>query len=164
MDKMIIVLNLIGSVLIGSTIYFGYTAAYDVKYFVTHIYMALIAASMVILSQVAIFFYLIATGASIKEAAREKGIDFGVDVFKETGRFKKKAFPFAMLAILLAIATTAMGGAVHTGVLLPYIHGIVSWCTVCACIFSAVNAAKCFKENKLLIMKVIDTEMQKLKT
>ena len=164
MDKIIIILNIIGSALIGTTIFFGYSAGYDVSYFVTHIYMALFASSMVILSQVAIFFYLIATGASIKESAREKDIDFGVDVFKVTGGFKKKAFPFAMLAILLAIATTAMGGAVHTGVLMPYIHGIVAWCTICASIYSAINAASCFKKNKVLILKVIDTEMQKVKT
>ena len=148
------VLNFVGSVFLGATIFFGYIASYDVKNFIIHIYVALFAASLVILGQVAIFFYLIATGASIKESASE--LDFGVDVFKETGSFKKKVFPFAMVAILLVIATTAMGGAVHTGVLMPYVHGTIALVTISVTIFSTLNAGKCFKKNKVLILKVIE--------
>lgn len=157
MDRIIKILNFTGSGFIALTMFFGYFAGYDVDYFVIHIYMALFAASLVIMGQVAIFFYLIATGASIKESAAE--IDFGadVDVFKEIGSFKKKTFPFAMLTILLAIATTAMGGAVHTGVILPYIHGIVAWTTFGVSLFSIINAGKYFRMNKVFIAKVIET-------
>lgn len=138
------------------TIFFGYNAAYDVNYFVAHIYIALIAASLTILGQVAIFFYLLATGASIKEAFHEYKIDFGRDALKETREFKKKVFPFAMFTILLAIAVTALGGAVHTGMISQHVHGTAAWCLACCTIFSTFNAGKCFKKNKPLIMKVIE--------
>ena len=162
MDNVIKVLNFTACGFLGMTIFFGYQASYSVNNFVIHIYMALFAASLTIMGQVAIFFYLIATGASIKESASE--IDFGgVDVFKETKSFKKNTLPFAMLTILLAIATTAMGGAVHTGMLMPYIHGIAAWVTICVCMFSTLNAGKSFKKNKVLIMRVIEAGSQESK-
>lgn len=161
MDKIIKILNLAGSGFLGLTIFFGYRASYDVNNFVVHIYIALFAASLTIMGQVAIFFYLLATGSSIKEVAND--LDFGIDVFKETRRFKSRTFPFAMLTILLVIATTAMGGAVHTGIILPYIHGSAAWVAICASLFSTLNASKSFKKNKALIMRVIEAAQQQAK-
>lgn len=157
MDKMISGINFVGCGFICATIFLGYSAGVDVNYFVLHIYFALGSASLALLGQVAIFFYLLATGASIKESASE--IDFGMDAIRETKNFKMKTFPFAMLSILFLIATTALGGAVHTKVVAPYIHSSVAWGALCATIFSTINAGKYFAKNKALIMKVIDTSL-----
>lgn len=161
MDKIIRIINFVASGFLGLTIFFGYRATFDIHLFIIHIYIALFSASLAILGQVAIFFYLLGTGASIKEAANE--LSFGKEAVNEARSFKKKTFPFAMLAILLVIATTAMGGAAHTGVVLPYVHGIVAWTALCGNIFAIINAGKYLKMNKLLIKRVIETSPQTYK-
>ncbi len=154
MDKIIKILNFVASGFFLITISFGYVAGHSVDYFVAHIYIALIAASLMLLGQVAIFFYLLATGASIRESAHL--IDNGQDAVNQTKYFKKKTFPFAMLSILFIIGTTALGGAVHTRVVMPYVHSSVAWTCLCVTLFSTINAGKYFTKNKELILKVIE--------
>ncbi len=157
MDKMIKIINFTGCGFIAATMFFGFMAGHAVNTFIVHVYIALFAASLTILGQVAIFFYLLATGASIKESVGT--VDFGeLDAIKETRYFKKKAFPFAMLGIMFAIAVTALGGAVHTGLISTHIHAAVAFCALGINIFSTINAGKCFERNKVLIMKVIESE------
>lgn len=162
MDKIVKMLNFIGCGILCVTIFFGYCAGYEVNYFITHIYVALIAASLTLLGQVAIFFYLLATGASIKEMVNEIDFGEGVDAIKETKIFKMKTFPIAMLSIIFLIATTALGGAVHTGVVMPWIHGAVAWTALGVSLYSTINAGKYFERNKVLIMKVIENTPQQV--
>lgn len=154
MGKVIKITNLVACSFLGLTIFFGYSAEYGINLFITHIYIALFSASLAIIGQVAIFFYFLASGASIKESANK--LSFGGEAVSQTRYFKKRTFPFAMLTIFLVIAATAMGGAAHTGRVLPYIHGIVAWTALCSNIFSIINAGKYLKLNRSLIQKVIE--------
>ncbi len=78
-----------------------------------HIPLGLIAVVIGLFALVAAMFYLVVTGASIKEAVAGKGI--ARDYFERTKPLKKTLFPFCMMTVTLLIAMTVLGGAVHVG-------------------------------------------------
>jgi len=59
------------------------------------------------------FVYFLGTGLAVKEAHRNWGIS--QDYVRHTRRFKLRAYPIAMVAIVLIITTGILGGAVRSG-------------------------------------------------
>lgn len=59
------------------------------------------------------FVYFLGTGLAVKEARRNWGIS--ADYVRHTRAFKLKAYPIAMVAIALTIATGILGGAARSG-------------------------------------------------
>src|SRR5438552_2896255 len=66
------------------------------------------------------FVYFLGTGLAVKEAGRNWGI--GADYVRATRSFKLKAYPIAMVAIGLTIATGILGGAAKSRTVPVAVH------------------------------------------
>jgi hypothetical protein len=90
-----------------------------------HILLALVSSLLLLFSHCWIMFYLIGTGKAIKETVAEHSLAAGL--VGETRRFKARAFPSILLALVVAMATFILGGGVYTGSVPPWVHHTLFW-------------------------------------
>src|SRR5262245_9989836 len=80
-----------------------------------HIILVLIATGLSVFSHCMIMMYFVGTGRVIRETV-EKG-NLNQNYVAETKGYRKKIFRFALLAIVLVMLQTILGGGIHTKVL-----------------------------------------------
>ena len=88
-----------------------------------HVYMALPSFLLGILGHSMTMFYFIGTGKVVREAVQDGGLEG--DWIARTKEFKQQVFPAAMWAMGFIMATSILGGAVDTGHMAAWIHGLL---------------------------------------
>ena len=77
-----------------------------------HVLLALLASLLLLFSHCWILFYLIGTGKVIKGAVVEHELE--PEILDQLRDFKNQTSPWLLVAMILAIATFVVGGAVVT--------------------------------------------------
>ncbi|MFQ6673868.1 MAG: hypothetical protein ACE5GH_03655 [Fidelibacterota bacterium] len=120
-----------------------------------HATFALLTAILYLFTEVLVMFFFVGTGVSIKEYVQEKGVHSRFH--QRSVAVKKKLYPPTLLNVLLVMAVFIMGGAVDTGSLPPWPHGIL---TLIALAHFAITIRKqhgCFKENTAIVLEMTGT-------
>ena len=115
--------------LLGSAV-FGYTAASGAVAIGRHVTVALITTAVVLLSHTITIFYFVGAGSAIERETEERGIDLAYT--NEARRFRKRLFPWALVAIFLTMGTAMLGGGVHVRAVPPLVHHILALLTLLA--------------------------------
>ncbi|HEV8606977.1 MAG TPA: hypothetical protein VGQ99_16665 [Tepidisphaeraceae bacterium] len=100
-----------------------------------------------------VFTYFIATGKWIAHAIMVKQLDPGIA--NPTRSFKAAAFPAALGAITLAIATAVVGAAVDNQYLGPVWHHIMAVLLIAGNLGAAAVEYRAIRGNGLLIDEII---------
>lgn len=82
-------------------------------WFASHMVIGLFASVLTLMVHCLIFTYFLGTGRWVKEVARAYQLP-DADMPKLTREFKRKAFPPALFAMLITIATAATGAGAQT--------------------------------------------------
>lgn len=88
-----------------------------------HIITALIATGLSVFSHCMIMMYFVGTGRVIREMVEKAGLD--QMYVAETKSFRKRIFRVALLAMVLVMLQTILGGGVHTRILPVWFHDIL---------------------------------------
>lgn len=106
----------------------GYATAYGMAAVGTHVNVALIATMVVLLSHTITIFYFVGAGSAVERETEERGLDrLYLD---EAKRFRKRLFPWALLATFLTMFTAMLGGGVHVGAVPPLVHHVLALLTL----------------------------------
>ena len=119
-----------------------------------HIPLGLAAVVIGLFALVAAMFYLFVTGASIKEAVKERGLP--AEYYRRSKPFKKTLFPFCMLTITLLITMTVLGGAVHAGKVNRNIHLFFALATAVSYYYTIKKMKEVFQKDTALIADALD--------
>lgn len=108
-----------------------------------HLASALIGVLLSLFANLCIIFYFVGTGVWMKDRAKEvlsKDRDCALRIYKIyeiAGKLKGKSFPLASLAIVLALFTFILGGALQVGATWQWLHRtlaallvLISWLEV----------------------------------
>jgi hypothetical protein len=95
------------------------------------------------------FVYFLGTGLAVKEARRNWGI--GADYVRHTRSFKLKAYPIAMAAIALVVATGILGGAARSGAVPVSVHRALAFLSTAASIAAFVVALRLMLRNGFML-------------
>jgi hypothetical protein len=108
----------------------GYASSWGYADAARHVTLAIPAFILGTLAHAMGMLYFIGTGRVIKDAAAEHKL--GEEWAKEQKEWKQKVFPWATWTILLIMATSILGGAVDTGFLPAWVHGLLAVATLLA--------------------------------
>jgi sterol desaturase/sphingolipid hydroxylase (fatty acid hydroxylase superfamily) len=114
-----------------------------------HVLFGLSATFLLVMAHSFILFFLIATGAELKELEKRKG--WGDSFRRRSVAMKSRVFPVTTLALLVVIANFIVGGAAHTRVLPGWVHGVVAWATVVLCLVTLRREYGVLGDNNRLI-------------
>ena len=95
------------------------------------------------------FVYFLGTGLAVKEARRNWGI--APQHVRSTRRFKLQAYPIAMLAIALTVATGVLGGAVRSGAAPRGAHSLLAALAALATAASFVVSLRLILRNGFML-------------
>lgn len=147
-------LNVLAALLTVGAIVLGFfvPAFPEVLYY--HIPVGLAAAVLGLFALVAVMFYLVVTGAGIKEAVMKGGLS--AEYFQRTKPFKKELFPFCMMTITLFIAMTVLGAAVHVGKVNKNYHLFFALMTAISYGYTIKKTKEVFQKDRELIGSALD--------
>lgn len=128
MQAVIFALAVLSAPLLLASAVFGYSAAGDATVLGRHVTVALIATGVVLLSHTITIFYFVGTGSAIERETEERGID--LSYANRARRFRKRLFPWALIAIFLTMGAAMLGGGVHVRAIPPFVHHILALLTL----------------------------------
>ncbi len=102
---------------------------------------------------VAAMFYLVTTGAAVKEAVVENKLP--KELYYRTAALKKNLFPWCMAVIVLLICTTIIGGAVHTDKLDAKFHLWLAILTALVYLKTIARMKADFLNNRMIMADVL---------
>jgi len=102
---------------------------------------------------VAAMFYIITTGAAIREALQEKKLSG--DFNRRSANLKKNLFPWCMASITLLLTVTVVGGGVHVGKIPANVHLALSIAAVFAYVKTIRRMKENFHENRVIMADVL---------
>lgn len=117
-----------------------------------HLAAGIFGAAFLLLVHVIAMFYLIGTGAQIKEVAGD--LPDGGEVLRRTRRFKAHGFPFATMSILFLMATAVIGAGAHTHAVPGWVHGALAVPTVFLNLVAFVVEYRVLRANAELIRQI----------
>ncbi|MEE9562253.1 MAG: hypothetical protein V3W50_04190 [Thermoanaerobaculia bacterium] len=117
-----------------------------------HVLLALLASLLLLFSHCWILFYLIGTGKVIKGAVVEYGLD--PEMLDQIREFKNQTSPWLLLAMILAIATFVLGGAVVTKTVPAWAHQTLFYVTVVVQIVTLRRETRVLIANERLISDI----------
>lgn len=136
----------------------GYAGHWGLVESVWHVYLALPSFLLGILGHSMTMFYFIGTGKVVREAVQEAGLEG--DWIARTKEFKQQTFPAAMWAMGFIMATSILGGAVDTGHLAGWIHGLLGIGVLVTGARAVVAQTVCISSN-LDLLDGLDKELGK---
>lgn len=119
-----------------------------------HISIGLIGSLTGLFALVAAMFYLITTGAAVREAVQENNLS--MELYARTRQLKKETFPWCAAAIVLITLTTIFGAGTHVGKLPGYLHLGLAVLTLIAYAKTIRQIKKDFYKNKIIMADVLD--------
>ena len=120
----------------------------------THILLGLTASMLGMFGLVGAMFYLITTGAAVREAVVEHNLSS--ELYQRTRTLKKDTFPWCMGAILVMLVTTVLGAGVQVEKIPGYVHLILSIITLVVYMKAIRQMKKDFYKNKIIMADVLD--------
>ena len=120
-----------------------------------HVYLALPSFILGILGHAMTMFYFIGTGKVVREAVQDNRLEG--DWIATTRAFKQRAFPAAMWAMGFIMVTSILGGAVDTGRMPAWIHGLLGIGTVLTGARAVVFEIVCISRNLELLDRLDET-------
>ncbi|MFQ5719590.1 MAG: hypothetical protein ACE5IK_08555 [Acidobacteriota bacterium] len=156
MAPALVTLLLLSWVGLTAVVGMGYAGHWGLMDPARHVTMAIPAFLLGTLAHAMTMFYFIGTGKVVKEAVAEAGLTG--DWVERTKEFKQRTFPAAMWAIGLIMATAIIGGAVDTGRVPDWIHGVLGLATIVMVGRAAVFEIVCISAN-LQLMDRLDGEL-----
>lgn len=117
-----------------------------------HVLLALLASLLLLFSHCWILFYLIGTGKVIKGAVAEHGLD--PEMLDQIREFKNQTSPWLLLAMILAIVTFVLGGAVVTKSVPAWLHQVLFFVTVTVQVFTLRRETRVLIANERLISDI----------
>ncbi|MDH3403444.1 MAG: hypothetical protein OES32_11780 [Acidobacteriota bacterium] len=125
MGRALLVVGALATLGLLATAVLGYavTDPVDAESLSSHLLLAVVSSLLLLFSHCWILFYLIGTGKALKGAVAEHGLP--VEIVEQTKRFKNRSNPWLMLAMMLAMATFVVGGAVATRALPAWAHHVL---------------------------------------
>jgi hypothetical protein len=136
-------LALLGANLHG---YFVPQAALEMR---RHFLYALVSTTLLVMAHSFILFFLLATGAEMKELEQARG--WGDSFRRRTVALKGRVFPAATFTLLLVIANFVLGAAAHTRALPAWTHEVLAWLTFGACLYTLWREYQALGINNQLI-------------
>ena len=138
----LLILSWIG---LATVVGLGYAGHWGLVEPVRHVYLALPSFLLGILGHSMTMFYFIGTGKVVREAVQDAGLEG--DWIARTKTFKQQTFPAAMWAMGFIMATSILGGAVDTGHLAGWIHGLLGIGTLITGARAVVFEIVCISSN-----------------
>ena len=128
----------------------GYFQFYIIK--ANHSQFALLSVIFYLLTETLIMFYFIGSGTAIKKAIQIVGKN--TNLYENVKKTKMKLFPHLTFNIVFIGTVFIMGGAVQTGRLPGWIHGILFDLAFIHFIYTAFLQHRGFKDNVEIIEKL----------
>lgn len=128
MQAAILALAVISFPLLVVSAALGYMTAYGTVTVGRHITIALITTMIVLLSHTITIFYFVGAGSAIERETEERGINRVY--LDEAKRFRRRLFPWALIATFLTMATAMLGGGVHVKAVPPFVHHTLALLTL----------------------------------
>ena len=128
----------------------GYFQFYIIQ--ANHSQFALLSVIFYLLTETLIMFYFIGSGTAIKKAIQIVGKN--TNLYENVKKTKMKLFPHLTFNIVFIGTVFIMGGAVQTGRLPGWIHGILFDLAFIHFIYTAFLQHCGFKENVEIIEKL----------
>ncbi|HXH28518.1 MAG TPA: hypothetical protein VNL37_05695 [Candidatus Polarisedimenticolia bacterium] len=139
-------------VLLGWVSYQGYgTSAGRIDAGV-HIRLALLAIVVALFTHTMTLFYFVGTGSRIRKVVQDYRLERSL--VERTRRFKADLFPWLTYTPLVTMAAFIVGGAAHTRVWPPWIHGVLAVVALAMNLVCAVVAVRSIGENVALIDEI----------
>ena len=131
----------------------GYSGHFHIPlYSLNHPAFALLCAIVYFLTETMIIFFFIATGKEIKEYFNEELAE--QHHHEQSKQIKRKVFPSTVINIFLVMVTFIIGGAVDTGILPSWIHGILFLIIIIHFIKVIVVQNTGFRENAKIMVEI----------
>ena len=107
-------------------------------------------------TEILIMFYFIGSGTAIKKTIISSGINN--NLYNKVKQTKMKLFPHLTLNIIIVGLVFILGGAVQTGRISGFIHGIIFDIGLIHFIYTTLLQHRGFKENVKIIGELSNTE------
>jgi H+/gluconate symporter-like permease len=122
----------------------------------SHIILGLISGIVVLLVHCLVFTYFLGTGRWIREVAEAYAIA-PAESTEPARRLKRRAYPPAMVAMLVTIATVGSGAASHTDPtsVIGYTHPILAVLTLLANGWAFYRQWHAIRDNQVLLDRVM---------
>lgn len=114
-----------------------------------HIIAGFSACLLGLFGLVSAMFYLITTGAAVREALRGKKNSAGFN--RRMANLKKNLFSWCMASIFLLLTATVVGGGVHVGKIPAYVHLALSIAVVFVYVKTVRRMKENFHENRVIM-------------
>jgi cytochrome c biogenesis protein CcdA len=114
----------------------------------SHIVSALAATGLSVFSHCMTLMYFAATGRMIREAVEKADLDR--KYVDQTKGYRKQVFRLGLLAVLVVMANTILGGGAHTKVFPIQVHEYLSIGTLLFNLFAVIVEVRCLIANHLL--------------
>lgn len=119
-----------------------------------HIQFALVSSILYMFTETLIMFYFIITGKKIKEYIKDNECD--PSHYNGVIKMKMKLFPHIMVNMIIIGAQFILGGAVHSGSIPAWFHGILFDIGFIHFVWVIIIQHRCFKENTELVINLYD--------
>ena len=121
-----------------------------------HPQFALLSAIFYMLTETLIMFYFIGFGTAIKKTLQT--IDINTNIYEKVKKVKMKLFPHLTLNMILIGAVFILGGAVQTGRIGIWVHGMLFDLAFIHLIYTTLLEHRGFKENVALINELANVQ------
>ena len=145
----LLTLAALGTLGLLATVLLGYRVPGAAVTLKTHFMAALLSTTVLVMAHSFIMFFLIATGAEMKEM--EKAAGRGDSFRRRTIALKSRIFPLLTSALLLVIANFILGAAAHTRAVPAWVHEATAWMTLVTSVTAFVQAYRVLGDNNRLI-------------
>ena len=127
---------------------------------INHPAFALLTAIIYLLTETLVMFFFVGTGVSVKEYSHENKLD--PSYHQRSVSLKRRLYPPVLLNILLFMIAFITGGAVDTGKLPGFWHGMLFWFVFLHFVKTIVVQHRCFRANTAIILNMsnIPTELE----
>ena len=115
----------------------------------SHPQFALITAIFYMLTETLVMFYFIGSGTAIKNTILTEGLE--TNLYVKVKKTKMKLFPHLTLNMIFIGTVFILGGAVQTGRVSGWIHGILFDVSLLHFIYTTILQHQGFKENVEII-------------
>ena len=121
-----------------------------------HSQFALLSAIFYMLTETLIMFYFIGSGTAIKKAIQATGIS--TNLYDNVKKTKMKLFPHLTLNMVFIGTVFIMGGAVQTGGMSGWIHGLLFDLAFIHFLYTTFLQHRGFKENVDILGELANCE------
>lgn len=133
----------------------GSRANPDDSKFLLHIYLGLMAVTTTLGLHCLVFIYFLGTGRWVKEVSLAYGLTDYHRLPTLTRELKRRAFPVALLSMVVTIVAAASGGGVATMQWPWMIHGGLTVVALGVNVWAFFPEYRCVKENGEVIAEVM---------